>query len=243
VIDLHAHVLPGIDDGPDDEEDALALVEEAAAQGIRVIAATPHLRHDFPGVRPAALEASCAALQARVPAEWGIRIVSGGEADLTWALASDPERLRLASYRGRGTDLLVETPYGELTAGFEVGLHELRARGYRVLLAHPELNPTLQKHPERLQALTAEGVLVQITATSLLHEARRSRRAGLARALVRDGLAHVIASDAHSGRGWRPSRLADGVAAAHELAGARAQWMVTVAPAAILAGTPLPPAP
>ena len=112
MIDLHAHVLPGIDDGPADVEGSLALLHAAALAGTRVIAATPHLRRDFPRVRPEDIAASCATMQERIPADWDLQIVSGGEVDLGWAMRATDEQLRMASYGGRGTDLLVETPYG-----------------------------------------------------------------------------------------------------------------------------------
>lgn len=243
VIDLHAHVLPGLDDGPGDEEGALALLRRAAEAGTRTIAATPHLRDDFPAVRVDAIASACTALQARVPGEWRVRIVSGAELDLTWALAATTAQLRRASFRGRGTDLLVETPYGDLSDGFEVGLRELRSRGYRLLLAHPERNRSLQRRPERLEALAGDGVLVQLTASSLLRDPERSGSAALAHRLVRSHVATVLASDAHSAGDWRPPGLQAAVAVARALAPRRADWMVTVAPAAILAGTPLPAPP
>lgn len=243
MIDLHAHILPGIDDGPRDMEGALALAERAAAQGVRTLTATPHLRHDFPAVDVERTAAACAALQARIPAEWDLRIYCGGEVDLAWALGADTQALRLASFRQRGTDLLVETPYGELGRGFEIGLAELSSRGYRLLIAHPEMNRSLQRDPDRIARLVADGVLVQVTASSLLRKERRSGPGKLARRLVRRELAHVIASDAHSSADWRPPRLREGLDAARALAPDRAGWMVTVAPAAILAGKPLPPIP
>lgn len=242
MIDLHAHVLPGIDDGPSTVEDSLALLRAAALAGTRVIAATPHLRRDFPNVRVEAIADSCRELQARVPQEWELQVISAAEVDLEWAMRATPEQLRLASYGGRGTDLLVETPYRMSPRLFEPPLARLMDRGYRVLLAHPELNPDLQASSDRLSALVARGVLVQITGASLLAK-RRSRRAKLARHLVQQGLVHVIASDAHSAGPRRPPGLRDAVEVARDIAPEMADWLVTAAPAAILSGKPLPPAP
>jgi protein-tyrosine phosphatase len=243
VIDLHAHILPGIDDGPPDVEGSLALLQGAAAAGTRVIAATPHLRRDFPRVRLRDIAESCRLMQEQVPPGWDLRIVSGGEIDLGWAMRASDEQLRLASYGGRGTDLLVETPYGTSPRIFQPPLTALMQRGYRVVLAHPELNPGLQQSPQTLELLVERGVLVQITAASLLPDPRRSRRAEMARRLVEQGYAHVIASDAHSSGPRRPPGLLDALAVARSLAPVRADWMVTAAPAAILNGTPLPPLP
>jgi len=89
----------------------------------------------------------------------------------------------------------------------------------------------------------AAGILVQVTARSLLKSPRRSRSSALAWSLVREGLCHVLASDAHSGAAWRPPELTPAVAAAAREVGARAEWMSGAAPAAVLAGAPLPEPP
>jgi protein-tyrosine phosphatase len=243
VIDLHSHLLPGLDDGPADEAGALALATEAAAGGVRVMAATPHLRADFPAVRPEELPERVATLRAAIArAGVELEVVSGGEIDVLWALRASDDALRGASYDARGSDLLVETPYGELPTMFEDMLFQIQVRGFRVLLAHPERNPSFQRDPDRLDELVERGTLLQLTAASLA-AGSRSRAERLARRLVTRGRAHVIASDAHRAAGRRAS-LGEGVAAAERAAGGeRARWMVTEAPAAILAGRPLPDPP
>ncbi len=243
MIDLHAHVLPGIDDGPPGLSGSLDLLRRAAANRTQIIAATPHLRADYPNVAVEAIAAACRALQEHVPPAWGLRIVPGGEVDLLWAEDASDEDLRRSSYGGRGTDLLVETPYGPLTGAFEDALLALAGRGYRMLLAHPEMNASLQRSPERLEALVERGVLLQITGASLLRASSASPSGRLARRLVEEEIAHVIASDTHSGGAWRPSEMLAAARAARQLAPGRATWMVTSAPAAILAGKPLPPLP
>ena len=243
LIDLHSHVLPALDDGPNALAGALDLVAEAADGDVGVLVATPHLRHDFPGVDVHAIAARCRELQAEIErAGIPVTLVPGGEVDVLWAYEASDEDLRAASYGGRGRDLLVETPYGELTSTFEDLLFHLSARGYRLLLAHPERNPTFQRDPQRLRALVARGVLVQVTANSLTTTRPRSRSRALASALVAEGLCHVVASDAHGAHVARAG-LAEGVAAAAAIDPARARWMATAAPAAILHGAPLPPVP
>lgn len=244
MIDLHSHVLPGIDDGASDLGEALELGGAAAAGGTRVLAATPHVRADHPGVRPRELAGRCRELNARL-ADAGIslEIVQGGELDLDWTTAASDEELLLVSYCGGGSDLLVETPYGSLPHDFEQRVLAVAARGFRVLLAHPERSPALQREPARVAGLSAEGVLIQLTARSLVPNAVPSAVHELAIALLRQGHAHVLASDAHAASGPAPPDLARGVAAASEIVGQRARWMASEAPAAILAGEPLPPVP
>jgi protein-tyrosine phosphatase len=243
MIDLHTHALPGIDDGPGELPGSIALLAAAAAEGTLTLAATPHVRADHPGVVPAELGGRVSAL-ATAAAEAGVEIelVAGGEVDLSWALQAGDDELRAVSLGQQGRDLLVETPYGTLPEHFEDRLFTLSVRGYRVLLAHPERSPTFQRDRRRLAALVEHGTLLQVTALSLSSTERRSRSRRLAQELVRHGLAHVIASDAHGGHIPR-SGLRAGVEAAARIAPHRAEWMVTAAPAAILAGRPLPEAP
>jgi protein-tyrosine phosphatase len=237
VIDLHSHVLPGLDDGPADLAGSVALAAEVAATGVRTLAATPHLRADFPAVDVLAVAQHVADLQARLHSERvPLELVAAGEVDVLWAQGASDEQLRAASYGGRGTDLLVETPYGELPPLFEDLLFRVRVRGFRILLAHPERNPSFQRDPERLVRLVESDVLVQLTAGSVTGGGRAGK---LAARLIADGHAHVIAGDLHRAGGSRAS-VADAVAS---VASERARWMATEAPAAILAGTPLPPAP
>lgn len=242
VIDLHSHVLAGIDDGPEDYEGSLALVRAAAADGTHTLAATPHLRHDFPTVQLREIASRCVSLNHRLPADLQVTVVPGGEVDLIWAQEASVEELRLASYWQRGSDLLVETPYGPLATGFEELLFRISLQGFRILLAHPERNPTFQGDPPRLAALVDRGVLVQVTASSLASTDRQSRSRRLALLLIEEAIAHVIASDAHSAGSMR-APLSAGVAAAARRSPARAEWMVRDAPAAILAGEPLPAPP
>lgn len=245
MIDLHSHLLPGIDDGAPDLEHALELARAAADQGTRVLAATPHLRADFPDVHADELASRCDEVRAAIEEEGiELEVVQGGEAGVMWAVNASDDDLRAGSYGARGTDLLVETPYGPLNDTFEQLLFTLPDRGYRLLLAHPENNPTFQRSPERLHELVDRGVLLQVTARSLIRADRRKGPRPLAEALVRGGHAHVLASDAHSGRQLRPPALGAGAEAATELVGPeRARWLVEDAPAAVLAGEPLPEPP
>ena len=115
MIDLHSHLLPGLDDGPADVAGSVALAAEVAATGVRVMATTPHLRSDFPDVKVLELALRVAELQARLQRERiPLELVSAGEVDVLWAQSASDEQLRAASYGGRGHDLLV-VPYSALS--------------------------------------------------------------------------------------------------------------------------------
>jgi protein-tyrosine phosphatase len=243
VIDLHCHILPGIDDGPRDMDESVRAARAMSLVGVRTLAATPHVRADYPRVVPDELGDRCAALQRELDdAQVPLEVVAGGEVDLLWASSASADELRLVSYAQRGTDLLLETPYGPLPPSFRDLVRRLAQAGYRLLLAHPERSPTFQQRPELLDELVGEGVLAQVTGEAL----RRPRRSGsgtLARRLVANGKAHVLASDAHGTTTPDRILLADAAEAAEAIAPGRGRWMVTGSPAAILAGRPLEPPP
>jgi protein-tyrosine phosphatase len=221
----------------------LELAKLLSAEGVRTVAATPHLRDDYPDVYPSELRARCEEIQDAISAA-GIEltIVSGAEVDLLWAMKASAEDLGLASYGQRGSWLLIETPIGPLPDTFEQSLADLRGRGYRILLAHPERSANFQKDPERLLELTEDGVLLQVTVGTLRRSPRESRSAHLAHRLLDQGAAHVLSSDAHGPTGRRRAPGWSALEAA-DLPSDRIDWMVKQVPAAILAGSPVPPAP
>jgi protein-tyrosine phosphatase len=244
MIDLHSHILPDVDDGPANLAQSLQLGRAAEADGIQIVAATPHLREDHPRVRPDELGDRCAQLnEALAEAEIALEIVPGGELDVLWVLDATPEDLQAASFGQGGTDVLLETPYGAITAAFDAAVDRLLSLGYRVLLAHPERNRAFQRGPGRVAALVERGVLIQVTASAVASEDPRSRSRDLAWRLIENDFAHVIASDSHSATAFRPPDLSAAVARLSSVRPARARWMVVDAPLAILAGNPLPPMP
>lgn len=244
-VDIHAHVLPGIDDGPSEIEESLAMARAAVESGITTIAVTPHLHPGFPDVQVHELADRCQELREAIErAKIPLRVVSGAEVSLTWALDAGDEELRLASYGQRGTDLLIETPASNVI-GLDRFLYELRAHGYRITLAHPERARGFSEHESALRNLVEQGVLLQINAESLLGPSTRGGLRRFARHLCSEGLMHVLASDGHRASRWRPVTVfGRGVEAVWELVGEeRAQWLAVSAPQAVIEGAELPPAP
>src|SRR2546421_7534254 len=195
MIDLHAHILPGLDDGPPTLEGSLDLARAAVEDGIELIAATPHVRHDYP-TTPDEMERAVADLRAAL-ADAGIplELRTGGELALE-NLELPPDELRRFGLGGSLRYLLVETPY--VGWPFDIGerLFRLHAAGFTPVLAHPERNDEVQADPEgRLHPLVETGVLVQLTAASLDGRlSRRSRETG--RRLPELELAPLLASRA-----------------------------------------------
>jgi protein-tyrosine phosphatase len=245
LTDIHAHILPGIDDGPPDIEGALAMARATVQAGTGTLVATPHLRTDFPDVHLHELAERCRSLCQEIEAQGiALRLVCGAEVSLVWALEASREELVLASVGQRGTDLLIETPMTTV-GGIDQHLFHLRANGFRVTLAHPERSAEFQNDEELVADLVNQGVLMQVNAKSLIDSGHRSASGRFARNLCADGLAHVLASDGHRATEWRPvTSLRQGVEAAAALIGPeRAAWMARHAPSAVVAGTELPEAP
>ena len=242
MIDLHCHALPDGEDGPADEAEGLELLRRLGADGVDTVAITPYIRDGEPPEKAAQTRERIAALRAAARGDSAMpALLPGAEVDLGWAQDAPEDALRQATYGALGKTLLIRTPPHDVARSFDDDLVNLTMRGYRIVLAHPEHSASYQAAPARLARLVAAGLLIQIAAPSLM-AARGDRSGRLARALLQESMAHVIASNAH-GLGGDGPRLADAVKIAENAVGARARWMVTDAPAAILAGAALPPAP
>jgi protein-tyrosine phosphatase len=230
LIDLHCHILPGIDDGAADMEDAVAMAEQAAGDGIEVVCATPHIRHDH-DVPIAELDRRVAELNATV-AGLGVRIARGGEVAETILGALGDDELRTVALGGHW--VLVEPAPGPLGAGLLDAVGRLAERGLGAIVAHPERHaaPDIE---QTLEAAVERGALVQATAAALAAGGDGAR--WLTR-LAHDGLVHVLGSDSHSARFGRPVRLSDAYAAL-ESGGADAERMRATA-GAVLRGDKRP---
>jgi protein-tyrosine phosphatase len=241
VIDLHCHILAGIDDGPDTLEESVALARAAAAAGTLAVVATPHVSWEYPANDAAAIAAGVERLRARLAAEpFPLQVYTGAEIAMTRAAElSDEELVALRLGGSRGSHLLVECPLSPSIAGFEPLVAQLRARGHKILLAHPERCPSFQRDPSAYERLVSRGMLGQVTAGSLVGRFGRTVQ-DFAHHLVRAGLAQVIASDAHSAVRRRPSIRGELEEAGY---GEQADWLAHEVPFGVLAGTPIPPAP
>jgi protein-tyrosine phosphatase len=237
--DLHCHLLPGVDDGAERLDDALAMARVAVAEGIQEIVATPHA-HLVPGDDPRAeVGRRVAELQAALDAA-GIPLVvrPGSEVYLE---PDTPQRwdAGLLVPLANSSVLLVETSFHEYPYYVPEVIFQLQARGARILLAHPERYVAFQRDLSPLEELAARGVVAQVTAGSLLGVFGKAAKQ-TAEAMLQRGLAHILATDAHRPEGNRAPTVQAALARAAALVGeARAQAMVEVAPRALLAGEPL----
>ena len=239
MIDLHSHVLPGVDDGVRTMRESLELLRAAHDDGTSRLAATPHVREDYPTTaREMELrhaELCGAAREAAIPVE----VLPGGELDLGYAAELDDDELRRFGLGGNPALLLLEFPYLGWPLQLPDFVFDLQLRGFRVVLAHPERNVDVQQEPERLRPLVDGGVVVQLTAASLDGRLGGGPRRA-ARQLLDARLAHLVASDAHA-----PDVRSAGLSEAAAAVGGRAlaRWLTDDVPAALLDGRELPERP
>jgi protein-tyrosine phosphatase len=241
MIDLHSHILYDIDDGALTLAESLAMARMAAADGTRVLVATPH----GPGssacrdYNPALIRARVGELNAALAAEQiALEIVVGTEICYDSDVIERLKRSELLTY-GHSRSILLELSRNSLPPMLENTLFNIQVAGYRVVLAHPERIVEVQQDPNRLLPLIERGVLMQITAAALLG-AQGERLQTTAATLLTHGMAHILASDAHGIPPRRPPFLAAARDRAATLIGqAAATALVTTNPAAVVHGQPL----
>jgi protein-tyrosine phosphatase len=238
MIDLHCHVLPGIDDGPETIEGSIAFARVALTSGMRRVVATPHVSTRYPN-DAATIARGVGELRERLArADMALEIQAGAEIALT-RLPDIPREELARLGLGGGPWLLIECPFVAAMGGLEEILLGIPRRGHRVLLAHPERCPTFQRDPQMLARLVEGGIATSITAGSLTGQFGEPVRA-FALELVRADLVHNVTSDAHDPVRRPPSVLAEldrvGLAPL-------ASWLSEDVPAAILRGEDIPARP
>jgi protein-tyrosine phosphatase len=211
MVDIHHHLLPGLDDGSNSLETSVQMARQAAADGITHIVCTPHANGQY-RFDPAVNADLIRELRARL-ADENVAVTLGTGCDFHLSFDNveqakrDPSRF---SINGFGY-LLVEPPDYGIPPGLAETLYELQLAGLTPVLTHPERNPTLQAEPERMRPWLRGGLLVQVTADSLTgHKGRKAQR--MAHILLEKRWVHFLATDAHNTT-TRPPRMKE----AHDL--------------------------
>jgi protein-tyrosine phosphatase len=202
MVDLHCHILPGIDDGPDSMEESLAMAECAIADGITHVVATPHSSNeyffDFSVVRKLRDE-----LQARLADR--LTLATGCDLHLNpenlIALREDAPRFCI----NQQNYLLVEFNEFSIPPSMDQALHQLQLAGLRPIITHPERNAVLRAQADRLKKWVHLGCFIQVTANALTSTFGAGPRKDALR-WIAEGIVHFVASDAHNTKS-RPLRL------------------------------------
>lgn len=240
MIDLHSHLLPGLDDGSPDIETSLAMAKMAVEDGTRLIACTPHRTPGLYDTTAEQIRRSVSEFRAQLKAaDIPLTICGGSDVhvcpELPELLAEEPDyRLAKSDY------FLFEPPHQFLPPRLIELAERVRSAGFRPILTHPERLRWVRRHYDTFEGLIRAGCLVQVTAGSL--EGRFGREAKeLSWRMLQEGRIDIIASDAHNLTS-RPPRLSAAAALIGEALGEAESWRMTVErPAAILKNEPLEP--
>lgn len=202
MIDIHHHLLFGLDDGPRDIETSLAMVQAAAENGITHIACTPHANARW-SFDPEVNKLKLGEIQER--ANGKVTLGLGCDFHLSYDNIEDALKNR-AKYTINGKQyLLVEFADLMIPPSMNDAFYEMMVAGLQPIITHPERNLTIQRHPERMKEWLREGCLVQVTAGSLTGRFGRTAQAMAMQFLEKDWV-HFLATDAHNVES-RPPKL------------------------------------
>jgi protein-tyrosine phosphatase len=246
MIDLHCHLLPGIDDGAPDLATALAMARIAARDGITVTACTPHIYpgmydNDGPAIRRAVAELQVRLQDAGVP----LRLTLGADTHIAPDLVAGLRAGRVPTL-GDSRYFLLEPPHHVAPPRLAETAFELLAAGYVPVITHPERLSWIEDRYDTFVELARQGVWLQATAGSLIGRFGKAAQYWGER-LLDEGWVHILATDAH-GVDRRPPLLAEGQKAAERWLGAgEAYHLVMTRPRGILDNVaperlPAPPA-
>ena len=237
MYDLHAHILPGVDDGAKTPQDALEMARVASQDGTRSMLATPHRRDITERSSVPEIQALVDDLNNRIQqGGFELSILLGMENHLDLDLPEEVSAGRALPMNG-SRYILVEFPFFGRPNYAEDVLFQLQLQELTPVLAHPERIEAFQKDKDLLTELVGGGALSQITAGSLLGFFGGSVKR-FTNALLREGLVHIIASDTHTAGGRRSPVLTAGVRAAAFVGAERARAMAEATPKAVLENLP-----
>jgi protein-tyrosine phosphatase len=233
LIDLHCHILPGLDDGAPNLAVALDMARNAVADGVTTVACTPHIlpglyHNTGPDIRSAVAQLTVALADAGIP----LSLVTGADNHVIPNFVDELHHghlLTLADTRY----VLVEPPHHLMPTAMELLFYAIQSAGFIPILTHPERLSWIDGKYDVIQRLAGNGVWMQLTAGSLVGAFGRGPKYWSDR-MLEEGLAHIIASDAHDLK-RRPTLMSAARASAERRLGANeAQHLVETRPQGVL---------
>ncbi|MDP3513801.1 MAG: CpsB/CapC family capsule biosynthesis tyrosine phosphatase [Sulfuritalea sp.] len=236
MIDLHCHLLPGIDDGPEDLATALRLARHAVTAGIQTSVVTPHMHPGRYANRAANIRAAAANFQQSLDAEGiALKILCSAEVRLDHEILSwvgEEQIPYLGHWQGERV-MLLEFPHSHVPVGADKLVAWLLKQGIRPMIAHPERNKDILRSIDKLLPFVRLGCLLQVTAGAVAGSFGEYAQARAVDLLSR-GWVTILASDAHNMEA-RPPELEPGRVAAAKIVGEEESWkMVRDRPAEII---------
>lgn len=204
MIDLHTHILPGVDDGVQTMDDAVAFARMAAADGVKTVVATPHYRDGFFVNARTEVLAGVAALKARLEAERvPLTVLPGAEIHISADVIARVKSGHAPTLADNGRTVLFELSMSQYPVDLDNLVFQMRLAGLQVVFAHPERIRFFEDDLARYESVIRLGAFGQLTTGSVMGLFGQNI-AAFSEELVRKRLVHVIASDAHNTRGRPP---------------------------------------
>jgi protein-tyrosine phosphatase len=237
MIDIHSHILPGLDDGARDMDEAIRMCSIAVEDGITQIVATPHhLNEAFYNLKNTVADAVASLNEALRKHNVDVTVLPGSDVHLGTNLFDELMAERIMTINNSGKFILLELPSFFVPQHVREQIFRLKLIGVTSIITHPERNKTAMEEPDFLYDLVLAGALFQITAGSITGDFGGAVE-GRARLLIDSGMAHMVATDAHNSSS-RPPRLSRAFKILSDIVGPdEAQTTVIDRPAAVIAGT------
>ena len=204
MIDIHAHILPSLDDGPETIEESVELCKIAANDGIKTIVATPHTKDGVYESKSDEILKMVEILNLKLKEnQIDIEILPGAEIHINEGLVESIKSGEVLTVNNGGKFILFELPFSFIPPGTDNFIYNLRINGIVPIIAHAERIATFQNNPEIVSQLVTIGALVQVNAPSVTGQAGPRERK-CSKWLLKNRLVHFIASDVHSLTGRPP---------------------------------------
>ena len=209
-VDIHCHILPGIDDGPSTPADSVDLCRALVRDGFTTVIATPHQLGRYEGqngppeVRRAVAKLRLILAEQKVP----LNIVAGGDVRVDHRLDAMLEADDICTLADGGRYLLLELPH-ETYIELRNLIADLTRKGRTVVVSHPERNEVLNRHPQAVEPWLEKGAVLQVTAGSLLGDFG-AHAAAAAWNWLEQGRVHLVATDAHHAK-YRPPVMTEAI--------------------------------
>ncbi|MFK2825937.1 tyrosine protein phosphatase [Bacillus sp. B190/17] len=208
MVDLHCHILPGVDDGAETLKDSLTMAKEAEKEGIKTIVATPHHKNGLYNNERKDIVAGIEELNKELKeARINVRILPGQEIRIHEKMVEHLDGGQLLTLGGSSSYLFIELPPNHVPCYTEQLLFDIQMKGVIPIIVHPERNQEFIQHPDKLYRFVRNGAATQITAASYAGYFGKKIQ-DFTGQMIEANLTHLMASDAHnvSSRGFHMAR-------------------------------------